>query len=95
MKVYKEGAWKVRQHGDSKRRTWRKRHLGVDESTGEMLAAVVSTHNVSDDEAFGDLLDAIEGEIEAVSADGAYDKRQCDDALADRSQIPSAATRKR
>ena len=38
-----------------------KLHLGVDESTGEILAAVVSTNNVSDDEAFGDLLDGIEG----------------------------------
>jgi hypothetical protein len=73
----------LRQHGYSKRRTWRKLHLGVDESTGEILAAVVSTNNVSD-EAFGDLLDGIEGEIEAVSADGAYDKRKCYDAIAER-----------
>lgn len=84
VKVYGEGEWKVRQHGYSKRRTWRKLHLGVDESTGEILAAVVSTNNVSDDEAFGDLFEAIEGEIEAVSADGAYDKRKCYDAMAER-----------
>jgi hypothetical protein len=84
VKVYGEGEWKVRQHGYSKRRTWRKLHLGVDESTGEILAAVVSTNNVSDDEAFGDLFDVIEGEIEAVSADGAYDKRKCYDAMAER-----------
>jgi len=84
VKVYGEGEWKVRQHGYSKRRTWRKLHLGVDESTGEILAAVVSTNNVSDDEAFGDLLDGIEGEIEAVSADGAYDKRKCYDAIEER-----------
>ena len=29
LKVYGEGEWKVRQHGWSKRRTWRKLHLGV------------------------------------------------------------------
>jgi hypothetical protein len=84
VKVYGEGEWKVRQHGYSKRRTWRKLHLGVDESTGEILAGVVSTNNVSDDEAFGDLLDGIEGDIETVSADGAYDKRKCYDAIAER-----------
>lgn len=84
VKVYGEGEWKVRQHGYSKRRTWRKLHLGVDESTGEILAAVVSTNNVSDDEAFGDILDGVEGEIEAVSADGAYDKRKCYDAIEER-----------
>ncbi len=33
VKVYGEGEWKTRQHGVSKRRTWRKLHLGVDEST--------------------------------------------------------------
>ncbi len=45
IKVYGEGEWKVRQHGYSKRRTWRKLHLGVDETTGEILAGVVSTNN--------------------------------------------------
>ncbi len=43
VKVYGEGEWKTRQHGVSKRRTWRKLHLGVDEATGEILAAVVTT----------------------------------------------------
>jgi hypothetical protein len=31
LKVYGEGEWKTRKHGISKRRTWRKLHLGVDE----------------------------------------------------------------
>lgn len=84
VKVYGEGEWKVRQHGYSKRRTWRKLHLGVDEDTGEILAAVVSTNNVSDDEAFGDVLDAIEDPVKAVSADGAYDKRKCYDKIEQR-----------
>ena len=34
VKVYGDGEWKVRQHGVSKRRTWRKLHLGADEQTG-------------------------------------------------------------
>lgn len=29
VKVYGEGEWKTRPHGISKRRTWRKLHLGV------------------------------------------------------------------
>ena len=84
IKIYGEGEWKVRQHGYSKRRTWRKLHLGVDEATGEILAAVVSTNNVCDEDALTDLLDGVDGEIEAVSADGAYDKRKCYDAIAAR-----------
>ena len=42
--------WKVRQHGVDKRRTWRKLHVSVNEKTGEILSAVVSTNDVSDDE---------------------------------------------
>lgn len=53
---------KCAAHGVDKRRTWRKLHVGVNEATGEILAAVASTNNVSDDEAFADILDGIEDE---------------------------------
>jgi hypothetical protein len=84
VKVYGEGEWKVRQHGVDKRRTWRKLHVGVNEATGEVLAAVASTNNVSDDETLQDILDGIEQEIEQVSGDGAYDKRKCYGAISGR-----------
>ena len=84
MKVYGEGEWKTRQHGISKRRTWRKLHLGIDEATGEILAAVVTTNAFHDGEVLSDMLDLIEGEIEQVSADGAYDHRHCYDEIAER-----------
>ncbi|MGR3280297.1 IS5 family transposase, partial [Acaryochloris marina NIES-2412] len=57
VKVYGEGEWKTRQHGVSKRRTWRKLHLSVDESTGEILTGIVTTNDVQDGEVFEDLLD--------------------------------------
>ncbi len=38
LKVCGEGEWKVRQHGFSKRRLWRKLHLGVDQATGMILS---------------------------------------------------------
>ncbi len=81
FKVYGEGEWKVRQHGWSKRRTWRKLHLGVDEATGEIVAAVASEASVTDDDALADLLPQVPGEMRQVSADGAYDKRKCYEAL--------------
>ncbi len=84
VKVYGEGEWKTRTHGISKRRTWRKLHLGVDEQTGEILAAMVTTNDFSDGQMLPNLLDQIEGEIEQVSADGAYDQKQCYDAIRDR-----------
>src|SRR5262249_29041111 len=81
VKVYGEGEWKVRQHGVGKRRTWRKLHLCVDEATLEIISVVASTNDVSDAEALPDLLQDVPGEIEQVSADGAYDQRRCYDTL--------------
>lgn len=81
VKGYGEGEWKVRQHGVSKRRTWRKLHFCVDEATLEIVSAVASTNNVSDAEVLPDLLAAVPGKIAQVSADGAYDQRKCYDVL--------------
>ena len=77
IKVYGEGEWKTRQHGIGKRRTWRKLHLGVDESTGEIVSAVVTTNNYHDSQVLEDILAGVKGEIEQVSADGAYDTQNC------------------
>ena len=88
FKVYGEGEWKVRQHGWSKRRTWRKLHLAVDEATGDIVAAVASEAGVGDDAALPDLLEQVPGEIRQVSTDGAYVKRHCYDAPAERGARP-------
>src|SRR5262252_8097587 len=61
FKVYGEGEWKVRQHGWSKRRTWRKLHLAVDEATGEIVAAVASEAVGTDEDALPDLLEQVPG----------------------------------
>ncbi len=94
VKVYGEGEWKTRQHGISKRRTWRKLHLGVDEATGEILAAVVTTNDYHDGQVLGDILEQIEEEIEQVSTDGAYDHRHCYDEISQRGAKPVMPPRK-
>ena len=73
LKVFGEGEWKVRQHGYSKRRTWRKLHLGVDEASGEIIASVLTTNNLSDGEVLPDLLGQIDSPLSQASGDGAYD----------------------
>lgn len=72
LKVYGEGEWKVRQHGVSKRRTWRKAHLMV--ANGEIRAAKLTENNVADCDAFADLLNHEEGDIDTIAGDGGYDK---------------------
>ena len=84
LKIYGEGEWKVRQHGYSKRRTWRKLHLAVDESSGEVLASAFTGADGGDGEQLPDLLELIDQEIEQVSADGAYDSWENHEAIAKR-----------
>jgi IS5 family transposase len=81
VKVFGEGEWKVRQHGYTKRRTWRKLHIGADETSGEIVAVVVTTNNVADSQVLEDLLEQVEDELEQVSGDGGYDKRNCYEAI--------------
>jgi len=84
FKVYGEGEWKVRKHGWCKHRTWRKLHIVVDESSGEILSAAGTGNNVADKEVLQGLLDEVEVDIEQVSGDGGYDKATCYEAIADR-----------
>jgi len=84
VKIYGEGEWKVRQHGWTRRRTWRKLHVGVNEATGEIRAAVVRTNNYGDGPVLPELLAQVEGELSQVTGDGGYDDRQCYEAISER-----------
>ncbi len=94
VKVYGEGEWKTRQHGISKRRTWRKLHLGIDETTGEILSAVVTTNDYHDSQVLEDILDGVESEISQVSADGAYDTKNCHEQIKQRQARATIPPRK-
>ena len=82
-KVFGEGEWKVRQHGWSKRRTWRKLHLAVDEATAEILAATLTTNATHDAHQVVPLIEQIHRPITTFGGDGSYDKWCVYDALAD------------
>lgn len=84
LKVYGEGEWKVRTHGVTKRRTWRKLHLCIDAATGEVIAAAASENSVSDCQMFPEIVRVVEGEVEQISADGSYDRRKVYAALNER-----------
>ena len=73
LKVYGEGEWKTRQHGYSKRRTWRKLHLGINADTHEIVNKVLSTNDYQDSELLPDILKGISGNIRQVTADSGYD----------------------
>lgn len=86
IKAEGEGEWNARKHGGSKRRTWRKIHIGIDEETLEVRAVEVTTSNVGDAPMLPELLNQIPADqtIGSVTADGAYDTRKCHDVIAAR-----------
>jgi hypothetical protein len=86
LKVYGEGEWKVRKHGYSKRRTWRKVHLAIDAETHEVQAVAVTEAGVDDAEEVDHLLEPIDREVASAAADGAYDKRKVYRALEPRTE---------
>ncbi|HFG1892950.1 TPA: IS5 family transposase [Vibrio cholerae] len=89
LKVYGEGEWKVKKHGtDGKRRVWRKLHLAVDTSTHEIVAAELSLSNVTDAEVLPNLLKQTRRRIIEISGDGAYDTRDCHEAIRFKRAIP-------
>ncbi|MBC7226813.1 MAG: IS5 family transposase [Thermoflexales bacterium] len=85
LKVYGEGEWKVRQHGLSKRRTWRKIHLGVDSESGEIQAVELTEAPVHDAKVVRPLLEEVDRPLASVAGDGSYDRREVYQALQEHS----------
>jgi hypothetical protein len=74
LKLSGAGEWLVEKHGTSRRRSWRKLHIGVDADTGRVVAAALTTNDVDDGSQVGPLLDQIDGPIASFTGDGAYDQ---------------------
>ena len=74
LKLGGAGEWLVEKHGTSRRRSWRKLHLGVDAESGEILAIELTRKEVDDAARSGALLDQITDPIASFTADGAYDQ---------------------
>lgn len=81
LKVFGEGEWKMRAHGKSKRRTWRKVHLSVNPQTQEIEAEVLTENSGHDADQVDDLLDQIDQPVKVFYGDGTYDKWKVYDRL--------------
>jgi hypothetical protein len=77
LKVYGEGEWKVRQHGSSKRRTWRKLHLAICPDSHEIVFELLTENSKTDCEVYLDFIEAAPYTLERSYGDGAYDTENC------------------
>ena len=84
LKVFGEGEWKMRAHGKSKRRTWRKLHLAVNPQTEEIEAETLTENSCDDASQVDPLLDQVPKSTNLFYGDGAYDKWKVYETLANR-----------
>ncbi len=81
LKLSGAGEWLVEKHGASRRRSWRKLHIGVDADSGEIVAVEVTRKDIDDGATVGTLLGQIAGPIRSFTADGGYDQDRVSEAV--------------
>lgn len=88
QKVFGAGEWYVRKHGMGRRRrrSWRKLHLGVDETTREIVAVDLTTSGVHGGPHFPSLLNQVADTGGQVSGDRAYDSGRCAEWFSDQTR---------
>ena len=84
LKLGGAGEWLIEKHGTSRRRSWRKLHIGIDAGSGEIVAIELTDKDVDDAALTGALLDQVSDPIASFTADGAYDQDRVYEAVAER-----------
>ena len=77
LKVYGEGEWKVKKHGKSKRRTWRKIHIAMCPNNHELIVSYLGENNEADCEVIPKIAKHLPKSIKRGYGDGAYDTDGC------------------
>ena len=83
LKLGGAGEWLVEKHGMSRRRSWRKLHIGIDAGSGEIVAVEVTRKEIDDAARTGALLDQLADPLASFTADGAYDQDRVYEAIAE------------
>ncbi len=84
LKLGGPGEWLVEKHGTSRRRSWRKLHIGFDAVSGRIVASILTDRDVDDASQVGALLDQIAGPVELFLGDSGYDRTNVYTALEER-----------
>ena len=81
LKLRGAGEWLFEKHGTTKRRAWRKLHIGIDAGNGEIVASDLTDKDVDDASHVPTLLDQLTQDPASFMADGAYDRAATYDAI--------------
>ncbi len=81
LKIFGEGEWKVRQHGYSKHRMWRKLHIGIEVKSQEIVMMKLTENTVGENKQLEALLAQYPGGYQTVGGDKGYDGYACHEAV--------------
>ena len=84
LKLGGAGEWLVEKHGTSRRRSWRKLHIGLDGESGEIVAIELTKKESDDAARTAALLDQLTSPLVSFTADGAYDQDRVYETVAER-----------
>jgi len=84
LKLGGAGEWLVEKHGMSRRRSWRKLHIGIDGESGEIVAIELTKKESDDGGRTAALLDQLTDPLASFTADGAYDQDRVYETVAER-----------
>jgi hypothetical protein len=74
LKLRGAGEWLFEKHGTTKRRAWRKLHIGIDAGNGEIVAFDLTDKDVDHSSHVPALLDQLTQDPASFMADGAYER---------------------
>lgn len=77
LKIYGEGEWKVRQHGYTKHRMWRKLHIGIDVETQEIVMMELTDNKIGENKKLKELLEQYKEGYTRIGGDKGYDSYDC------------------
>lgn len=81
LKIFGEGEWKVRQHGYSKHRMWRKLHVGIDVGSKEFVMVELTDNHIGESKVLKALLDQYTDKLIKVGGDKGYDSYECHETI--------------
>jgi hypothetical protein len=74
LKLRGAGEWLFEKHGTSKRRSWRKLHVGIDADNGQIVAFDLTDKEIEDASHVEPLLEQLDDAPASFTGDGAYDR---------------------
>jgi Transposase DDE domain len=81
LKLRGVGEWLFEKHGTSKRRSWRKLHIGIDADSDEIVAFDLTDKEVDDASHVEPLLEQLDDAPASFMGDGAYDRSHVPDTV--------------